>query len=105
MKYFISYTMRDGIIEIIFLKRIKAFYSIKNIDTYIDVLDNTATNKQKFVIENLCSSNKLILIETIGSYDSKWVLKELEIASKRNIPIEIIKYEKFIHILNSIKNL
>jgi len=84
MKVFISYTIRDTEISIDNLQKVKCKLH-KIACVYIDLID--IYRSQDKVESELINSNLVILIETENVYKSKWVLKEIGIASKCRIPI------------------
>lgn len=90
-KIFISYTTRDKIVTVDFLKMIDNYLN-KKYYVFIDLLHNNSENKQDRVIEEVLISDCLILITTNNIKKSNWVQRELEIASYRNIPIYKICY-------------
>lgn len=80
--------MRDKQISIEFLSRLKEILRLQKIDTFIDIIDNIrGTDHQKIIYDWLISADCLYLIETKETYNSEWVRKELDFASKFNIPI------------------
>ena len=87
-RVFISYTMRRNDVDYRFLCNLKqALSSYDSIETYIDKLDNHASNHQEYVINTLCLSDVVLLLKTPNVNTSKWVQKELGIAIEYNIPI------------------
>lgn len=89
-KIFLSYTTLDKEITIDLLKVIKNRVSnISNI--FIHLLDNDLEKSQEAVINELNSSDLVILLETDRIEESKWVQIELENANKMHIPILKIK--------------
>lgn len=116
MKYFISYTLKDSFINKTFLFKIKKFYLKKNIDTYIDILDNIYLdspyyssnsifiNKNNFLI-NPCQEylqnqlffcSKLIVLVSPLIFKSNWVKEEILFAKKHKIPISYISPSYFL---------
>jgi len=88
MNVFISYTIRDTEISIDNLQKVKC--KLHKFDSvYIDLID--IYRSQDKVESELKNSNLVILIETENVYNSKWVLKEIDIASRCSIPILKIK--------------
>lgn len=103
MKYFISYTTRDEEITIDLLQSLSAELE-KSGQVFVDIIDNDSLDKQERVISELDSSDTLILIESKGIYESKWVAIELERAEAKKIPIKKIKIEDLSNIkLNKLK--
>ena len=108
-KIFISYTLKDGILNMDFFKNLKS--AVKELcSSYIDILDNDSKDKQARVEKELLKSDLLILIKTHKINKSDWVKKEIFIAQENNIPIiEFDYYEliekKFQPITSCIKHL
>lgn len=86
MNIFISYTIKDKEISIYKLKNISK--KLKQIGyVYVDLINNDSVNKQARVFQELDNSNVVILIISPNIYQSQWVLKELERAKEKSIPI------------------
>ena len=86
MNVFISYTLRDEIVTIEYLKLVsKVVAEFGN--PFVDIVDNNADDKQGFVIEQLDKSDLVVLIATKSTYMSQWVITEIERAEKNNTPI------------------
>ena len=60
MLVFCSYTLRDGLVTIEKLRKLKELIS-KSADCYIDILDNDSIDKQERVVEEL-SKAQLVLV-------------------------------------------
>lgn len=94
-KIFISYTIRDEIINVDFLlnieRRINAIGS-----PFIDLLHNDSLNKQARVFNELMNSDIFILLKTKEILNSEWVEKEISLANKIKIPIFEFEYEQLI---------
>lgn len=86
MRLFVSYTLRDGYLDISILLKVKELYQ-NNDSCYIDIIDNDSVDKQARVEQELLSADTLLLIETPMVMQSKWVRYELDVAKKRNIVI------------------
>lgn len=86
MFVFVSYTLKDGVLTIDKLRKVKSIISIYT-TCYIDILDNDSEDKQKRVISELKKSQLLIALLSPDIYKSEWVHKEYEIAKKNDIPI------------------
>lgn len=95
MKIFISYTIRDEEVDLLFLKDVYRKLSSLN-DIYIDLLHNNEKSQQK-VINELISSDRVIVIETSKINDSPWVKTELRIAKKNKIPIVYINKNRLLN--------
>tara|TARA_R110000782_G_scaffold96698_5_gene181284 strand:+ start:1499 stop:1879 length:381 start_codon:yes stop_codon:yes gene_type:complete len=94
-KIFVSYTVRDGSIGVVFLNKI--FDEICGIsEVYIDLIHNDSTNKQDRVIKELNNSDFIFLIRTEQIDNSEWVDKEISLAKKLNIPIIEFEYQELI---------
>lgn len=103
IKVFVSYTIRDGIVNKTILEKIYSEIS-KTSNSFIDLLHNKSVDKQKRVLDELTQSNVILLIITESTYDSKWVLKEIDLAEELNIPIIYLEYEKLKSNLSLINN-
>lgn len=94
-KIFVSYTVRDGKIDINFLGKI--FDEICDLsESYIDLIHNDSINKQDRVIKELNNSDVMFLIRTEQIDKSEWVNKEISFAKKLNIPIIEFDYQELI---------
>lgn len=118
MRYFISYTLKDSFINKEILFKVKNFYLKKNINTYIDILDNIyldspnyfassiLINKnkddllvspcQKYLQSQLIHCDKLIVLTSPFTFKSDWVKEEILFALKHKIPIFYISSSYFI---------
>lgn len=86
MNIFVSYTTRDQEITLHILNEVST--KLKQIGyVYIDLINNNSLNKQKRVFDELDNSDVLILLISPNVYKSKWVIKEIERANQRLIPI------------------
>lgn len=86
MNIFVSYTLRDNILNIPKLRSISSIlYLIGN--PYIDILHNKSKDPQNHVIDKLINSSILISCITPSFFQSEWVQLELKIAKDKNIPI------------------
>lgn len=81
MKIFVSYTTKDKEISKSFLKQVLVALEQFG-EVYIDMLSNDSIDKQLRVLEELERSDIIILIVSKNVYNSIWVKRELEIASK-----------------------
>lgn len=86
MNIFVSYTTRDDNVDKKLLECISEIISVYG-HCYIDLLHNTAEDKQRHVELMLSQANLLILISSNSIAISKWVHWELEEAKRRCIPI------------------
>ncbi len=86
MKVFISYTTRDSFISKHFLESIDQAVS-EYAEPFIDILHNTANEKQEFVKKKLLSSDVILFISSTSTSLSPWVSWELEQAQIARIPI------------------
>lgn len=101
-KIFFSYTLRDSEINKELLFKLKnKFGDFAKVETYFDILDNCSVNHQEYVYNVLAESNILCLIKSSGINTSTWVIEELCIAKKRNMPIIEINIRDIKQILNS----
>lgn len=95
MNIFVSYTTRNNEVTIIslinFSNKINSFGKI-----FIDLIDNNSEDKQARIIEELKTTNLLILIKSKSTYNSEWVNFELQTAKQLNIPViefDIVKID------------
>jgi hypothetical protein len=86
MNIFISYTLRDDVITVDHLKSISEVVSDYG-KPFVDIIDNDAKDKQKFVIEQLDNSDLVVLLNTDSASKSKWVRLEIDRANKNNTPV------------------
>ncbi|HHC6465752.1 TIR domain-containing protein [Vibrio sp. 378] len=86
MNIFISYTLRDDVITVDHLKSISEVVSDYG-KPFVDIIDNDAKDKQKFVIEQLDNSDLVVLLNTDSVSKSKWVRLEIDRANKNNTPV------------------
>jgi|UPI00076AE0E5 hypothetical protein len=86
MKVFISYTLRDSFVSKEFLIAVSSVVSEFAIP-FVDILHNHSDNKQAYVMEQLDSSNIVLLISTPSIVKSEWVMTEVMYANKQLIPI------------------
>ncbi|WP_272151117.1 hypothetical protein [Tenacibaculum aiptasiae] len=99
MNYFISYTTRDKMITLNFLKSIyDVFSSYGNV--YIDLLHNDSINKQERVLKELEKCDEVILIETENILKSDWVKVEIKKAKELNKTIRKLTYSELIKKIN-----
>ncbi|HCE3069029.1 TPA: TIR domain-containing protein [Vibrio parahaemolyticus] len=54
---------------------------------FVDIIDNDAKDKQKFVMDQLDNSDLVVLLNTDSVSQSKWVKLEIERANKNNTPV------------------
>lgn len=89
MNVFISYTLRDSVVSTEYLKLVsKVVAEFGN--PFVDIIDNNADDKQRFVMEQLDKSDLVVLIATKSIYMSQWVVTEIDRAEKNNTPIVYI---------------
>ena len=86
MNIFISYTLRDAVITVDHLKFISNIASDYG-KPFVDIIDNDAKDKQKFVIEQLDNSDLVVLLNTDSVPQSKWVRLEIDRANRNNTPV------------------
>ena len=86
MKIFVSYTTRDKDITSELLNTV--FFKLRKIGkVYIDLIHNDSINKQQRVLNELDTSDLVLLIKSDKNILSKWVRIETERANKKLIPI------------------
>ena len=86
MLVFCSYTLRDGLVTIEKLRKLKELIS-KSADCYIDILDNDSIDKQERVVEELSKAQLVLVLMSPDLKKSAWVQEEYRIANEKNIPI------------------
>ena len=86
MLVFCSYTLRDGLVTIEKLRKLKELIS-KSADCYIDILDNDSIDKQKRVLEELSKAQLVLVLMSPDLKKSVWVKEEYRIANEKKIPI------------------
>ena len=90
LKIFIAYTTIDNEVDKNLLTKIENQLKF-NSDVYIDLLHNdNKLNPQKKVMDELKSSDILIVLHTDSIQKSKWVELELKEARKRKKKIKFI---------------
>ncbi len=86
MNIFVSYTTQNNEVTvdslINFSNKINSFGKI-----FIDIINNDSIDKQGRIVEELESSNLLILIKSESTLNSEWVKFELENAKRKGIPV------------------
>lgn len=94
-KIFVSYTIRDGIIDVEFLLNVER--SMKGLGKlFIDLIHNDSLDKQVRVLNELVNSDIFVLLKTKETLNSEWVKKEVSIADEIEIPILEFEYELLI---------
>lgn len=97
MNIFVSYTTRNNEVTINSLNNFSnKINSIGKI--FIDLIDNDSNDKQGRIIEELKSTELLILIKSQSSLNSEWVKFELETAQKSNIPVIVFDITEIEHL-------
>ena len=86
MNIFVSYTLKDGILNIPKLRQIESFLSRYG-TPYIDLLHNNIQAHPSHVISALKQSSILCAYLTPEFLNSKWVRLELALAYRNNIPL------------------
>jgi hypothetical protein len=94
-KIFISYTVRDGNINVHFLNKLYNQISPLSVP-YIDLIHNDSLDKQSRVMKELNNSDYVFLIRTEHVDNSEWVNKEISLAKKLNIPVLEFEFEELI---------
>lgn len=89
MRIFVSYTLRDKVLSIEILRYIEVFFSNLGIP-YIDVLHNNSPAPQEHVISTLNQSEVFCALITPKYFESNWTRLELNIATRRGMPIALI---------------
>ena len=92
MKSFVSYTIRDGIINTDILKQIYDELSNSG-EVYIDLLHNNSNFPQLHVIKQLISSDYFIVIKTPKVTESPWCRFEMNLAKFMRIKKREVKLQ------------
>lgn len=92
MKYFISYTTRDGAINLKELEIIESKFKDK---AYIDLLHNNSRYPQLRVFIELFKAHSLLVIKTEKTFSSPWVRIEILTAKLLRKKIYYSKLEEF----------
>jgi hypothetical protein len=91
-KVFVSYTVRDNLIDNVFLNELNIFLD-KSFRVFIDFLHNDSDDKQTRIESEIAKADFFILIKTNQTFDSEWVIKEIALAKKFSIPIFEFDYD------------
>lgn len=86
MLVFCSYTLRDGLVTIEKLRKLKELISQSDA-CYIDILDNDSIDKQERVVEELNKAQLVLVLMSPDLKKSAWVKEEYRIANEKKIPI------------------
>ena len=86
MLVFCSYTLRDGLVTIEKLRKLKELIS-QSAACYVDILDNDSIDKQERVVEELSKAQLVLVLMSPDLKKSAWVQEEYRIANEKNIPI------------------
>lgn len=88
MRLFVSYTLRDGEITPMQLRRLSKILRAKGHTVFIDYLDNDSIEKQARVIDELQNCDKIMLLKTRKVQDSEWVALEMAFAHRHHKEVE-----------------
>ena len=86
MLVFCSYTLRDGLVTIEKLRKLKELIS-QSAACYVDILDNDSIDKQERVVEELSKAQLVLVLMSPDLKKSAWVKEEYRIANEKKIPI------------------
>ena len=86
MLVFCSYTLRDGLVTIEKLRKLKEIIS-QSAACYVDILDNDSIDKQERVVEELNKAQLVLVLMSPDLKKSAWVKEEYRIANEKKIPI------------------
>ena len=86
MRMFISYTLRDRVLNPLLLAQLESVLSQVGIP-YIDILHNSSPHPQKYVMRMLSESSIFVACVTPQFYQSEWVQLEYKMARKLGLPI------------------
>lgn len=87
LKIFFCYTTRNEEITRSILEKIKIQFSLLNVYTFIDLLDNSTCPWQAQVEQELLSCDIIFALHTPHFLNSPWVKEELLLAKSHNKPI------------------
>lgn len=104
MKVFISYTLRDGEVQIGLLKAIDRIGSLYKLEIFIDKLHNNDSNPQRRIEKEIQSSDVLMLIESTRIFQSEWVRKEILLARDKHLPIYLTQPNNIIKTIKTVYN-
>lgn len=91
MRIFVSYTMRDGVLDAMALSRIERRLAVIG-KPYIDLLHNNSPDPQQHVMQMLRQSAVLCVCLTPASYASEWFQLEVKTAAQQGKPIIELKF-------------
>ena len=89
MRIFVSYTLRDGILNPLSLSKLDSLLSELG-TPYIDILHNNSSHPQEFVVRMLNESSLFIACVTPLFFQSEWVRLEYAEAHKLGLPIILL---------------
>lgn len=90
MKFFIAYTLQDNVLK---PKDFNSIIEKLSEHTVFIHFFNPHIDSHEKIKEKILDSDVLLLVKTELTYKSKWVLDELLIASKAEIPLFCIDIE------------
>ena len=86
MNIFVSYTLRDGLLNPGLLSGLE--YLLSEVGTpYIDILHNNSPRPQEHVMAMLNEASVFCACVTPGFHQSEWVRLECAMARKLNLPV------------------
>lgn len=103
MLVFCSYTLRDGLVTIEKLKKLKELIS-QSATCYVDILDNDSIDKQERVVEELSKAQLLLVLKSPDLKKSAWVKEEYRIANDKKIPVVEINIDQINEIQEILSN-
>ena len=86
MKIFVSYTLRDGVLNSTLLSKLEHLLSEVGAP-YIDILHNDSPHPQEHVMAMLNEASVFCACVTPGFHQSEWVQLECAMARKLNLPV------------------
>lgn len=84
---FLSYTMRDGVLNPSHLEEIAERLKSAHEFVYVDLLHNDSHLPQEHVEDALRRSSTLYLVETPAALSSHWVRRELSLAGRLGLDV------------------
>ena len=89
MNIFVSYTLRDGLLNPGLLSGLE--YLLSEVGTpYIDILHNNSPRPQEHVMAMLNEASVFCACVTPGFHQSEWVRLECAMARKLNLPVVML---------------
>ena len=95
MRMFISYTLRDRVLNPLLLADLESLLS-KVGTPYIDILHNSSPHPQEYVMQVLNEASIFLACVTPQFYQSEWVRLEYTTACKLGLPIIALDWRSLV---------